>query len=151
MHSQGSARKMEAIPGIPWRKEFLLFFIFIFSPLLRCNWNTKLELKCLDLKCQNTCSFELCMLTMKSISVISQSLHLCMCVCLCWLSWGLVVACELLVVAWDLVPWLEIEPGPLHWECSVLATGPPGKSPQSLSAHLSVFLLALPSPFPAPR
>ena len=30
---------------------------------------------------------------------------------------------------WDLVPWPGIEPGPLHWECGVLATGPPGKSP----------------------
>ena len=57
MHSQDSARKREAIPGIPWRKEFLLFFIFIFSPLLRCNWNTKLELKCLDLKCSEYMQF----------------------------------------------------------------------------------------------
>ena len=34
---------------------------------------------------------------------------------------------------WDLVPWPEIEPNyppprPPHWECEVLATGPPGKS-----------------------
>ena len=31
---------------------------------------------------------------------------------------------------WDLVPWPGINPGPLHWEHVVLATGPPGKSPQ---------------------
>ena len=29
---------------------------------------------------------------------------------------------------WDLVPWPGVEPRPLHWECGVLATGPPGKS-----------------------
>ena len=29
---------------------------------------------------------------------------------------------------WDLVPWPGIEPGPLHWQHGVLATGPPGKS-----------------------
>ena len=29
---------------------------------------------------------------------------------------------------WDLVPWPGTEPGPLHWECRVLTTGPPGKS-----------------------
>ena len=28
---------------------------------------------------------------------------------------------------WDLVPRLGIEPGPLHWECRVLAAGPAGK------------------------
>ena len=31
---------------------------------------------------------------------------------------------------WDLVPRPETEPGPLHWERGVLATGPPG-SPSS--------------------
>ena len=29
---------------------------------------------------------------------------------------------------WDLVPWSETEPGPLHWECKVLTTGSSGKS-----------------------
>ena len=29
---------------------------------------------------------------------------------------------------WDLVLRPGIKPGPLHWECGVLATGPPGKS-----------------------
>ena len=29
---------------------------------------------------------------------------------------------------WDVVPWLESEPGPLQWEGRVLATEPPGKS-----------------------
>ena len=28
---------------------------------------------------------------------------------------------------WDLVPWPSTEPGTLHWECGVLATGSPGK------------------------
>ena len=30
---------------------------------------------------------------------------------------------------WDLVPWPGLKLGPLHWECAVLATGPPWKSP----------------------
>ena len=34
---------------------------------------------------------------------------------------------------WDVVPWLEIEPGPLQWECRVLATEPPGKSLDTVS------------------
>ena len=29
---------------------------------------------------------------------------------------------------WDLVPWPGVEPGSLHWERRVLATGPPEKS-----------------------
>ena len=29
---------------------------------------------------------------------------------------------------WDLVPWSGIEHSPLHWECGVLVTAPPGKS-----------------------
>ena len=28
---------------------------------------------------------------------------------------------------WDLIPWAEIEPGPVHWEHGVLAIWPPGK------------------------
>ena len=42
---------------------------------------------------------------------------------------------------WDLVPWPEIEPGPLHWECTVLATGPSGDSPKYIhfSGLLGVF------------
>ena len=32
----------------------------------------------------------------------------------------------------DLVSWIGMEPGPLHWECEVLAPGPPGKSLISL-------------------
>ena len=27
-----------------------------------------------------------------------------------------------------LVPWSGVEPAPLHWQCGVLTTGPPGKS-----------------------
>ena len=41
-------------------------------------------------------------------------------------------ACELLVSAgsrtWNLVLWPGTECWPLHWECKVLANGPPGKS-----------------------
>ena len=34
-----------------------------------------------------------------------------------------------LAVAWGIsAPWPGVEPGPLHWERGVLATGPPGKS-----------------------
>ena len=32
---------------------------------------------------------------------------------------------------WDLVPWLGIKPGILHWEHRVLATGPSGKSQET--------------------
>ena len=62
-----------------------------------------------------------------------------------WLHWVLVVAhgnldlrCRIGIFSccvwalscsvWDLVPWPGGEPRPLHWECGVLATGPPGKS-----------------------
>ena len=38
-------------------------------------------------------------------------------------------ACKLLVACmWDLVFWPRIDPGPLLWECGVLAPGPAGKS-----------------------
>ena len=40
---------------------------------------------------------------------------------------------------WDLVPQPGIEPRTLHWECGVLATGPPGKS-LSLSLSWDTFL-----------
>ena len=41
----------------------------------------------------------------------------------------LVVACELLVAACGILfPDQGSNPGPLHWERGVLATGPPGKS-----------------------
>ena len=46
-----------------------------------------------------------------------------------WLHRVLVAACG--IFSWgmrDPVPWPGIEPGPLHWERGVLATGPPGKS-----------------------
>ena len=35
--------------------------------------------------------------------------------------------------AWILVPWPRIEPSPLDWEYRVLTTGPPEKSPGSIS------------------
>ena len=35
---------------------------------------------------------------------------------------------------WDLVPRPGIKPGPLHWECGVLATGPSGKSLKEFSS-----------------
>ena len=34
---------------------------------------------------------------------------------------------------WDLVPCQGLNPGPLHWELGVLATGPPGKSHRCLN------------------
>ena len=61
-----------------------------------------------------------------------------------WVRWVLVVAhriflvvvCELLVVAcgtW--FPDQGSNPGPLHWECGVLATGPSGRSLHSGFHH----------------
>ena len=45
---------------------------------------------------------------------------------------------------WDLVPWSGIEPGPLCWECGVLATRAPGKSPpEILIVHVASFLWVL--------
>ena len=41
---------------------------------------------------------------------------------------------------WDLLPWREIEPGPLHWEHGVLATGPPEKSPYVIFFTWNKFL-----------
>ena len=40
---------------------------------------------------------------------------------------------DLCCCLWDVVPWLEIEPRPLQWECRVLATVPPGKSLDTVS------------------
>ena len=42
---------------------------------------------------------------------------------------SLVMACELLLAMWDLVPWPGMELGSLHWECGTLATGPPRSTP----------------------
>ena len=46
---------------------------------------------------------------------------------------------------WDLVPWPRTEPGPLQWECRILAKGPPGKSPSlnyfEISKHSSPWLI----------
>ena len=52
---------------------------------------------------------------------------------LCWILVAcgifLAVICELLVAACGIqFPKLELNLGPLHWECGILATGPPGKS-----------------------
>ena len=52
------------------------------------------------------------------------------------LHWVLVGTCRIFTAAcwifscslWDPASWPGIEPGPLHWECRVLATGSPGKS-----------------------
>jgi len=41
---------------------------------------------------------------------------------------SLVFACEHLIMAGDLVPWPGVGLDLLHWECRVLATGPPGTS-----------------------
>ena len=46
---------------------------------------------------------------------------------------SLVEACEFLVVACVIqLPDQGSNPGPLNWECRVLATGPPRKSPKIL-------------------
>ena len=47
---------------------------------------------------------------------------------------------------WDLVPWRGIEPRPLHWECRVLATGPPGKSwentlPEATPSEVALYVI----------
>lgn len=42
---------------------------------------------------------------------------------------------------WDLVPWPELNPGPLHWEPVVLTTGSPGKPTYS---SYSVALMPFP-------
>ena len=43
-----------------------------------------------------------------------------------------------LAVAWGIsVPWPGVEPGPLHWERGVLATGLPGKSLEYNSSYNS--------------
>ena len=44
---------------------------------------------------------------------------------------------------WNLVTWLGIEPGPLHWEHWILATGPPGKSQLIGFSSLSLTLWVL--------
>ena len=49
-----------------------------------------------------------------------------------WLHQVIAVACKLLVaVMWDLVPWPRMKPHSVHWECRILATGPPRKSPNT--------------------
>lgn len=66
-----------------------------------------------------------------------------------WLHWVFVTACRVSRCGvwdlfrcskWNLVPWPEMELGPLHRECGVSATRPPGKSP----CH---FLADSPHPF----
>ena len=55
--------------------------------------------------------------------------------------WGsLVAACKLLVVACGtLFPDQGLNPGPLRWECGVLATGPPGKSRSLILILISIY------------
>ena len=49
-----------------------------------------------------------------------------------WLHQVIAVACKLLVaVMWDLVPWLRMKPHCVHSERRILATGLPGKSPNT--------------------
>ena len=42
---------------------------------------------------------------------------------------------------WDWLPDQGSNPGPLHWECGVLATGPPGKPYKSFSLGTSLQIL----------
>ena len=72
-----------------------------------------------------------------------------------WHAGSLVAARELLAAACGIqFPDQGSNPGPLHWECRVLATGPPGKSPTSCfcspknvvlahSIHTHMFLYCL--------
>ena len=53
-----------------------------------------------------------------------------------WLHWVLVVACRI----FDLCCVLQEQgsnPGPLYWDCGVLATGQPSKSPSLSTLHTS--------------
>ena len=47
---------------------------------------------------------------------------------------------------WDLVPCQGLNPGPLHWELGVLATGPPGKSHSLFFKYSSQWLTLLAPP-----
>ena len=38
------------------------------------------------------------------------------------------------------IPKQGLNPGPLHWECGVPPTGPPGKSPSLLNVFMSLLL-----------
>ena len=84
-----------------------------------------------------------------------------------WLFRVLVAACGILIMVgrifsggvrdsqlrvpscgvWDLAPLPGTEPGPLHWECGVLATGPPGKSLKCFSMSLHLLQAPFPSPY----
>ena len=66
-------------------------------------------------------------------------MYLLYCILFIWLHWVLVSACEIflsllqnmesLVAAHGIqFPDQGLSPGPLHWECRVLATGPPARS-----------------------
>ena len=44
---------------------------------------------------------------------------------------------------WDLVPCQGLNPGPLHWELGVLATGPPGKSSHLFSVFSEILLFLI--------
>ena len=58
-----------------------------------------------------------------------------------WLHQVIAVACKLLVaVTWDLVPWPRMEPHSVHWEYRILATGPPGKSPNTTFLIFSLWI-----------
>ena len=58
---------------------------------------------------------------------------------------SLVVACKLLVVAWGIqFPNQGSNPGPLHWEHRVLASGPLGKSPSFKAKALALFYFPCP-------
>ena len=80
---------------------------------------------------------------------------------LIWLHWVLVAASGVfllfffylplagsLVLAWDLVPDQGLNPGPMHWECRVLATGPSGKSPSVIFDVTIVIVLGVPQTAP---
>ena len=71
-----------------------------------------------------------------SCSIVCVCVCVCACVCVFQLSRVLFAAWEFLVVAHGVLalpPGIEL--GPQHWECGVLATGPPRKSPRKCSVN----------------
>ena len=62
----------------------------------------------------------------------------------CGMQDSFVVSCELLVVTCGICfPDKRLNKGSLHWECWVLAPGPPGKSPKPLLLIRTLILVLL--------
>ena len=66
-------------------EESFFSFSFLFSALLRRNWNTKLELKCLDLKCSEYKKFWTAYAYDEEYPLFPKvSISVCVCVCVGW-------------------------------------------------------------------